>query len=587
MRRFSYEPLQSDRAIRLVKFLPGPSPTCQIVTVEVEKAPPYVALSYTWGCKNLSKVILANGAEIYITANLAEAIDAIFIFARERSMMFWADSICINQADVHERSSQVRLMNTIYRSAEMVAIWLGPAAHDSDLAFDKMKEWKVRFDELKEQFDASEELAVTSISSDDPFFFGPCGSEEQRALEALRMICRRPWWRRAWIVQEGTIANPVRTVLFCGSRRIDWTYLRAALQITHHVTHYQSSGMSIDFDDGMAIRLDSFRKDREYGANISLLRVLRLIRAYECEDPRDKLYSALGMAMDVYGDDIVPDYTKPSSAVYSDVVRFYISKSTDCSLDVLGEVQRSAPGTTFEHQHDRTLPSWTPDWTFRASLFSFEKVLDSDEYGESKNAYNASGMSNGQCYIDGSHLCLQGSVLDRITRVSSICEWNLAARGLDTERSWIPENAGKLYFTGETLMEAFNHTMVADIGRRNPQSDSDLSRGFAIDWDLVGQDRRYLTAEERRRQSWMLVDTKMATFGRRLFETSRGFIGLGPAAAQIDDEICLLLGGQVCYVLRTRKDGHHEFIGECYVHGMMDGQACEDESFSIRNVVLV
>ncbi|KAF1962080.1 HET-domain-containing protein, partial [Byssothecium circinans] len=183
MARFSYEPLQSSRAIRLIKFLPGPDPTCQIVTVEVEKAPPYIALSYTWGCKNLSRVILMNGAEIPITVNLAEAIDAIFIFVRERSMMFWADSICINQADVHERSRQVRLMNTIYRSAEMVAIWLGPAAHDSDLAFDKMKEWKARFDGLKEQFDGSEELA------------------------ALRMICRRPWWKRAWIVQEGTIAN--------------------------------------------------------------------------------------------------------------------------------------------------------------------------------------------------------------------------------------------------------------------------------------------------------------------------------------------------------------------------------------------
>ena len=85
----------------------------------------------------------------------------------------------------------------------------------------------------------------------------------------------------------------------------------------------------------------------------------------------------------------------------------------------------------------------------------------------------------------------------------------------------------------------------------------------------------------------MLIDTKMVTFGRRLFETSRGFIGLGPAAAQIDDEICLLLGGQVCYALRTRQDGHHEFIGECYVHGMMDGQACEDGSFSIRNIILV
>ncbi|CAN9094122.1 unnamed protein product [Alternaria alternata] len=337
----------------------------------------------------------------------------------------------------------------------------------------------------------------------------------------------------------------------------------------------------------MASRLDAFREDREHGANISLLRVLNLIRAYECEDPRDKLYSALGMAMDVYGDDIVPDYTKPSSAVYSDIVRFYISKSTDRSLDILGEVWRSAPGTDFEDQHDKSLPSWTPDWTFRALQCPFEKVLNSDEYGESKNAYNASGTSNGHCYIDGSHLCLQGSVLDRIIRVSSVCESDLAAGDPDIERSWIPENAGKQYFTGETLMEAFNHTIVADIGRRNFRNDSDLSRGFAIDWDLVGQDRRYLIAEERQRQSWMLVDTKMMTFGRRLFETSRGFIGLGPAAAQIDDEICLLLGGQVCYVLRTRRDGHHEFIGECYVHGMMDGQACEDESFSIRNIVLV
>ncbi|RMZ73052.1 heterokaryon incompatibility [Pyrenophora seminiperda CCB06] len=589
MTRFSYERLPSSRAIRLIKFLPGPDPTCQIVAVEVEKAPPYVALSYTWGSKNLSRVIIANGAEIPITANLAEAIDAVFLFVRERSMMFWADSLCINQADVYERSRQVRLMNTIYRSAEMVAIWLGPAAYHSDLAFDKMEEWKARFDGLKQRFGGSEELAVTSISSDDPFYFGACGSEEQRALEAFRMLCRRPWWKRAWIVQEGTIANPVRTILFCGSRSIDWTYLRAALQITHHATHYQSSGiMSTDFNDSMAMRLDNFRKDREEGANIGLLRVLRLIRAYDCQDPRDKLYAALGMAMDVYEDEIVPDYTKSSSAVYSDVVRFCIDKSNGHSLDFLGEVWRSAPGTGFEHQHDRTLPSWTPDWTFQASLRPFEKVLDLDAYGGSKKAYNASGMCNGHCYIDGSQLCLQGSFLDHIVRVSSICEWNLADGGLDTERSWIPENAEKLYFSGETLMEAFNHTLVADIGRQNTQSDSHLSRGFAIDWELVGQDRNDMTAEERQRQSWMLVDTKMTTFGRRLFETRRGFIGLGPAAARVNDEIWCLLGGQVWYVLRSREESHHhEFVGECYVHGMMDGQACEDEEFSIRDIVLV
>ncbi|KAH8728600.1 heterokaryon incompatibility, partial [Phaeosphaeriaceae sp. PMI808] len=80
---------------------------------------PYLALSYTWGRKEYTRAIQANGFEIPITANLGDAIGVIF-----------ADSICINQVNVHERGNQVRLMNTIYRSAEIIAIWLGKAADE-------------------------------------------------------------------------------------------------------------------------------------------------------------------------------------------------------------------------------------------------------------------------------------------------------------------------------------------------------------------------------------------------------------------------------------------------------------------------
>lgn len=48
-----------------------------------------------------------NGAELSTTKNLADAMDAIFVFTRERDKMFWTDSICVNQADVQERSKQV------------------------------------------------------------------------------------------------------------------------------------------------------------------------------------------------------------------------------------------------------------------------------------------------------------------------------------------------------------------------------------------------------------------------------------------------------------------------------------------------
>lgn len=56
--------------------------------------------------------------------------------------MFWADSVCINQADIQERGQQVRLMKTIYRCAEIVAAWLGEAANDSEVAMEMAKEWK-------------------------------------------------------------------------------------------------------------------------------------------------------------------------------------------------------------------------------------------------------------------------------------------------------------------------------------------------------------------------------------------------------------------------------------------------------------
>ena len=40
-------------------------------------------------------------------------------------MLLWIDSICINQSDLAEKSSQVNLMRRIYRKAKRVIVWLG------------------------------------------------------------------------------------------------------------------------------------------------------------------------------------------------------------------------------------------------------------------------------------------------------------------------------------------------------------------------------------------------------------------------------------------------------------------------------
>jgi hypothetical protein len=63
---------------------------------------------------------------------------------------------------------------------------------------------------------------------------------------------------------------------------------------------------------------------------------------------------------------------------------------------------------------------------------------------------------------------------------------------------------------------------------------------------------------------------------RRPLDTTKGYLGIGLAAAEVGDRVCIFLGGRVLYVIRSRDNGHYEFIGECYVHGVMDGEAVKN-----------
>ncbi|KAL5391291.1 hypothetical protein DPSP01_001169 [Paraphaeosphaeria sporulosa] len=72
---------------------------------------------------------------------------------------------------------------------------------------------------------------------------------------------------------------------------------------------------------------------------------------------------------------------------------------------------------------------------------------------------------------------------------------------------------------------------------------------------------------------------------RRLFVTSTGHLGLGPAGMMSGDTVVVLFGGRVLYVLRRVDDVCWRFIGECYVDGFMYGEAMQprDEATGSRN----
>jgi hypothetical protein len=61
---------------------------------------------------------------------------------------------------------------------------------------------------------------------------------------------------------------------------------------------------------------------------------------------------------------------------------------------------------------------------------------------------------------------------------------------------------------------------------------------------------------------------------KRFFCTQNGAFGIGPRAAQIGDHIVLLYGSNAPCVLRT-KGSYYQFVGECYLHQHMHGEAIE------------
>lgn len=76
---------------------------------------------------------------------------------------------------------------------------------------------------------------------------------------------------------------------------------------------------------------------------------------------------------------------------------------------------------------------------------------------------------------------------------------------------------------------------------------------------------------------------------RKIFlSTGKGWTGLAPMDAEVDDHVFLLEGGRVPYILRQINETQNKYriIGDPNVHGIMDGEAWGDGK-GLDDVILV
>ncbi len=128
MEPYTYRTLPNSHSIRMLTLLAGSGDDLlcgELVDFDTNclDHESYEPLSYVWGSDDRIYDFTCDGKTLKLTSSLCHALRRLRLSDKDRRI--WADQICINQDDKVERGQQVKFMNSIYKYANHVLVWLG------------------------------------------------------------------------------------------------------------------------------------------------------------------------------------------------------------------------------------------------------------------------------------------------------------------------------------------------------------------------------------------------------------------------------------------------------------------------------
>lgn len=325
-----------------------------------------------------------------------------------------------------------------------------------------------------------------------------------------------------------------------------------------------------------------------------LLSNLVVCRGSKATDLRDKVFAVMGIKPTT----LKADYSTSVQTVYTEAAKTVNSQELISLLCCVDHPDKASG-----------LPSWVPDWS------SPRHTATLGYQGRNHGVYRACGESRAlpEFSMEEETLAIPGILFDKITTTGQIIA-NSALVDLLTPLSrtsqFVIESSDltlkhcQAYSTSSTLFSAFCHTLIAgeDHTRVMRAPFDDYAPIFALLFDTTtGRSptfpdqptfKRKLTLENlnvrqpSRIYRKMQIAFRAAVEGRRFAVTSKGYMGLVPRTTEIGDSVCVFLGSHIPFVVRSRGGGDFELVGECYVHGIMNGEVMAMD-LKKQDVVLV
>ena len=616
-RHFRHETLGSPDLIRLIELLPGgweDDLRCNIHIVSLDSPPIYDALSYSWGDESQDdpslptdvlssflrtfesgkRFLRCNGQILLIGSNLYNALRRL----RDKSVRYlWVDRVCIDQSNHLERAEQVRLMGKIYSKARLVVIWLGEEDSHTIPAFALIE----RISKLA-TMSAVRSLHTNASDILNPDALQALGlpSFPSADWESMHRLFERRWFQRSWVVQEVALAD--KAVVLCGCSIFNWDDVGSTGQ------YLVSSGFFRAMQDAyghqgrptFASTPQNNRARVKLDADRSLTLLLSSMRRFQATDPRDKIYSLLGLVGDekepephdkINNDVIRPDYSLPVDTVFREVTRSLIKHES--SLTLLSTVEDASLRVTLN------LPSWVPDY----AVWQEVTILGMPD---NPQKYYAGGheppiLHDSDLNKNHDILSLAGYEMDSVIEIGMVD----ANKVIEPQvlMSWFQLIATlpEVYCNGEPRDEVIWRTCIGNLGGSTHPAHPDYAKHFLAFLHHFLEDEKDLrnairilnagTSTRDWQQASMAGDPYLyatsfvyMTGLRRLFVTKKGYIGLGAKSVQRGDKVFVFPGGLVPFVLRGPIEGYYRLIGEAYVHGIMRGEVLKDPGCELSRV---
>lgn len=560
----------------------------------------YTALSYVWGNPAFIKPMVCNGKPFYTAVNLDIALRSLRHV--DVAVMLWIDQICINQADLEEKTQQVLLMSRIFDHAWSTLVWLGEEADNCSGAL------KTIF-AVNDAFQYTNEDWIPEPEDFERMFLPAPGSPK---WSELGKFLARPWFQRVWIIQEIVFSKNIQ--FLCGTNYISWQdiSLFAICMIQHDLVQYLSLNgplQKTSSESGCGRLMDIFNIQGYFTSFENpqpLLTALVEGRGAQATDPRDKVFAVMGMTSTI----INPDYSKATFDVYTEAAESVEPEDMVAMLCCVDHPQPVAGR-----------PSWVPDW-------STPRQTTALGYSSTSKAVYQNGkfskLRPRPIRQDGKSLIVIGTLFDTISNLTAVASSTLqdvpntttsTSKFVIQSMAMATQHCSS-YISSETgLFFAFWQTLVAgkdESGRMKAPTD-EFAPIFALLFDCAtGQSpsipdqppshpnpKRRLTLDKlkfrrpKKTYRQMQLAFSAAVTARRFATTTKGYMGLVPRGGMLGDEVCVILGAHVPFLVRRvphdeAGTDRYQLLGECYLQGIMNGEVMDSMPESeMREIELV